>query len=755
MDTQNCTSHVKALGPPPKLLSPTSHITDGGVTSHTKTIVNLSQKFTLSTAQHTLLNKGLTFIPTLDLMKDCKKQLKLDLQTYHRRIKLECFFEGKNKTKKPPFTPKSNWSPKLSQLPPSISQIIRADEYAFQTLNWGYLVKPNLEKDEFKALKQLRSDKHIVLKPADKGNAVVIMDRDQYIWEGERQLNNKDHYVKLQEPIYLNTVKEVQNILDELVDEKYLNKKQRQYLTGNCTPRPRLFYLLPKIHKDKKDWSKPGEIPPGRPIVSDCGSETYFIAEYIEYFLNPISQKHSSYLKDTYDFIDKISQLKIPPGAFLFTIDIDSLYTNIETTLGMKAIQKWLEKYPDPNRPDKQLLQLLHISLTKNDFEFNSEYYLQIKGTAMGKKFAPSYANIFMADWEESALETAPLQPLFYYRFLDDIWGIWNHSKEEFTQFTEHLNTHTTSIKIKHTFSDQEVNFLDTVTYKGQKWQNSNCLDIKIYFKETDSHSLLYKTSYHPRHTYSGIVKSQLLRFHRICSDKEHFYEATKVLFSALRKRGYSRSFLRRALKDFLKVRIRSNTDMTIIPLVATFSKASLQLNRLAKSNFQRFLLNTEHLQKHTIISAFRRNRNLKDLLVKSRLPSLNSHKPQTTHAAFQLKRWVSNHSTRFVYRIKQIITPQTPNCIYLISCVKCRLQYVGQTKNTIMTRLYQHMYNITNHKETQTYIVSHFIKHGLSSLRIAGIQHNPHWSLAIRLTEEKQWIDKLSTIHPRGLNEQ
>lgn len=30
---------------------------------------------------------------------------------------------------------------------------------------------------------------------------------------------------------------------------------------------------------------------------------------------------------------------------------------------------------------------------------------MQIKGTAMGKKFAPAYDNIFMAEWETSALE--------------------------------------------------------------------------------------------------------------------------------------------------------------------------------------------------------------------------------------------------------------------------------------------------------------------------------------------------------------
>lgn len=37
--------------------------------------------------------------------------------------------------------------------------------------------------------------------------------------------------------------------------------------------------------------------------------------------------------------------------------------------------------------------------------KFNGQYYLQIKGTAMGKRFAPAYANIYMAEWEKTTFE--------------------------------------------------------------------------------------------------------------------------------------------------------------------------------------------------------------------------------------------------------------------------------------------------------------------------------------------------------------
>ncbi|KAL6458590.1 hypothetical protein MHYP_G00320620 [Metynnis hypsauchen] len=370
-----------------------------------------------------------------------KKQLSFDIQQYHRRLLLATYFRFEEGSDPPPFTHKSAWMPKLSQVPNTVRKIIRADKYAIKNLPWNHREHANLNVEEQQALLQLRRDNSIVIKPADKGSATVIMDREAYIKEAERQLNQEEYYKKLPEPIFLETVPLVRTILTQLREGGHINKKQETYLIGPDNPRQRFFYLLPKIHKSPESWSVPYEMPPGRPIVSDCGSETYATAEYIEHFLNPISTRHPSYIKDTYDFIDKIKNITLPQECLLFTIDIDSLYTNIETSAGLEAIKDWFIRYPDENRPDEHLIKLLEINLTKNDFEFDSKFYLQVKGTAMGKRFAPSYANIFMAKWEEAALGSWPTKPVHYFRFLDDIWGVWSGTEEEFKQFAAHLNT--------------------------------------------------------------------------------------------------------------------------------------------------------------------------------------------------------------------------------------------------------------------------------------------------------------------------
>lgn len=94
----------------------------------------------------------------------------------------------------------------------------------------------------------------------------------------------------------------VQEILQKLYVEKFINAEQKTYLMGDAELRPRRFYMLPKIYKEPEKWNKPHEVPLGSPFVLDCFSETYFRAEFLDFYLNPLSTRHPSYLKDTYDF---------------------------------------------------------------------------------------------------------------------------------------------------------------------------------------------------------------------------------------------------------------------------------------------------------------------------------------------------------------------------------------------------------------------------------------------------------------------
>ena len=710
-------------------------------------IINLSNYFKPDSHQIELLEKGLSFIPTLDIYKNQTNNLKKDLTDYHRRLKLAAHFGTDRDQTIPPFLPKSNWEPKRSDIPPELKQLMRQDIRTLSQIPGHLREKNNLTKEQVKALRTLADNDQIVIKPADKGSSIVILDRHQYLLEGERQLNNQEHYKQLPRPIYQDTAIRVSEIITRLRQGKFITGKQAQHLLGKETPRARIFYLLPKCHKAPETWTIPHEVPAGRPIVSDCGSETYMTAEFIEYYLNPLSIRHASYIKDTYHFIDTLKTVTVPKEALLFSIDIDSLYTNIETQAGLNAVKIMFNKYPDGTRPDKELLELLEINLTQNDFEFNNKYYLQTKGTAMGKKFAPSFANIYMALWEETALEKCRLKPTHYFRFLDDIFGIWPHGEETFVEFIGILNSHHRSIKLKYTTSQESIDFLDVTAYKGKQFQSNQKLDLKVYFKDTDTHALLHKSSFHPKHCFSGIVKSQLLRFKRICTQVSDFQTACKTLFKALRQRGYTRTFLRKAQRTFLEVRARDNSPK--IALITTYSTQSKLANARIKNNFQN--RRSGLLEENKIISAYRRNKNLGDYLVHSKLKQTGlpvKRKPEY----FQERQTITNRTTKAVHGITQKIQANTRNCVYIITCKTCGLQYVGETMNTIADRLNQHRYYINNGNKTSV-IIQHFRIHGLQAMSVAGLEHNENWTQGQRRFAETQWISKLDTQFPGGLN--
>lgn len=127
---------------------------------------------------------------------------------------------------------------------------------------------------------------------------------------------------------------------------------------------------------------------------------------------------------------------------------------------------------------------------------------------------------------------------------------MWKDTEAEFEKFVEGLNGHHPSIKVKVETSKEEINFLDTTVFKGPDFGVTGKLDSRVYFKSTDTHALLHKESHHDTHVFRGIVRAQLLRFRRICTREEDRQHAKKVLFKALKGRGYSRGFLRAVARE-------------------------------------------------------------------------------------------------------------------------------------------------------------------------------------------------------------
>jgi hypothetical protein len=197
-----------------------------------------------------VLDRGLTFIPSptrvpLKFIIECK-------QRNIRNLNLRDFFQNKDNSNYDPnafankFIPKSSWNPPLKDISKETqASCLRIANYT-QKLIRNRLTKSkdgtnvicqdlhtkglNLTKQEFQAIVKLRNEKSIIIKPADKGGAIVILDKTKYKEEGLRQLLNKNYYEPIEGPNWLKNVQDINIILKDIHGKQMISDKQLQYL---------------------------------------------------------------------------------------------------------------------------------------------------------------------------------------------------------------------------------------------------------------------------------------------------------------------------------------------------------------------------------------------------------------------------------------------------------------------------------------------------------------------------------------------
>ena len=125
------------------------------------------------------------------------------------------------------------------------------------------------------------------------------------------------------------------------------------------------------------------------------------ISRFVDHHLQPLVREIPSYIKNTNDFINKINNFAVPPNSLLVTMDVNSLYINIPNNEEIASVKKKCDIYLKKTISTKIITTFLALMLILNNFIFNSKFYLQVKGCAMGTICAPSYANIFMSEFEE------------------------------------------------------------------------------------------------------------------------------------------------------------------------------------------------------------------------------------------------------------------------------------------------------------------------------------------------------------------
>ena len=208
---------------------------------------------------------------------------------------------------------------------------------------------PNLRNEEKKALKELRNNKDVTIKPTDKGGALVVLNTTDYVSECTRQLSDTSYYERLDsDPTYK---------FNKIISDTLTKGKQDREIDSDVAsallvphPKPGRFYVLPKIHKEGN---------PGRPIISGNGCPTEIISKFVDWHIQGLVKQLPSYVQDDMDFLRKIQYINdtgpLPPDTLLCTItstmDVSALYTNIPHGEGIEACRDALEREERTRHP--------------------------------------------------------------------------------------------------------------------------------------------------------------------------------------------------------------------------------------------------------------------------------------------------------------------------------------------------------------------------------------------------------------------
>lgn len=722
-----------------------------------RNVVNLST-CELSDTDVKLLSKGLNFCPRPKTSNTY--EIEKDFNDFARRMRLKQFFFNKNKDQTDEtsederrFHPKSHFVPPQGDAAlESFLTAVRGDMMQQKQPNYK---KDNLTPPERQSLLKLRNNNDIVIKPADKGSCVVVQDKTDYIAAAQRQLSDDRFYKELDSDPTDKHAESVCKTLYEMNQLKHIDDKTLEYLLPEC-PKPGRFYLLPKIHKEGN---------PGRPIISANGHPTEKISEFIDYHLRPFVKELPSHIKDTTDYINKTPKENLPENTILVTMDVCSLYTNIPHEEGMEACREVWDKRTVKSPPTKYLMKLLEHILKLNNFVFDNKHYLQINGTAMGTKMAPSYANIFMGRLETRLLRHVPIKPFSWLRFIDDIEMKWTDTREHLEQFLEIANNFHPSIKFTTETSETSNTFLDTTsTLENGK------IKMDLYCKPVDTHQYLLPTSSHPRHVTKNLPKGLSLRVKRICSDVETCDNRLNELKHHLQSRGYGDRAIEDAFSNTRTIdrdtllQYRPKQQNNRVPFVMTYHPDSPNLHKIIHKRMD--ILHSSELMREIFpvapLVAYRRPKNLKDHLVRARVDSNRTDTPGVTRCSnkrcelcksMPQTNTFKSSRTGISYKIFQKMTCNSKNVIYLITCKTCGIQYVGETVN-FRFRMNNHKSAIRNNNNNSVARHYNCPGHSLASLEFLPIESNPGWSEEERLAREKYWMHQLHTLPGYGLNE-
>ena len=215
--------------------------------------------------------------------------------------------------------------------------------------------RSNLRLFQRKLLSALLADDSIVIALSDKGLGPCAVKLLRYIQDALAHLEDEKTYrILSQEEAHAAICKLAFDIRkwidrfgphkkskeDQLLGAGSINEKEAQYIlekmnTAMTSDPYSYFYLLYNLHKSPIKT---------RPVSSQCSSVSFSVGQWVDAQLQPIAQSFPSYFRDSFVLKKQLSELVLPPGTALFSMDATAMYTNIDSTACLEVLSEYLRR---------------------------------------------------------------------------------------------------------------------------------------------------------------------------------------------------------------------------------------------------------------------------------------------------------------------------------------------------------------------------------------------------------------------------
>jgi hypothetical protein len=353
-------------------------------------------------------------------------------------------------------------------------------------------------------------------------------------------------------------------------------------------------------------------------------------------------------------------------------------------------------------------------------------------------------------------------KPILYVRYIDDVFGISTLPKDKLDKYLNHVKEFHPALQYTCVVA-KEVDMLDvTLKVTGVKIEST------LFCKPTNTHAYLRYDSSHPTSCKDNIPFSQYLRIRRICSNIDEYNTQSAMITAHFVKQGYPRPMLEKHRSKakqldrkvlLQKVSKKVKTDRLVLPM--TYHPTNVQVTKTLKHHYKG-LQNDEDVGiafKDQPLVAYRRDRNLKDLLVRARIPNSNKN---TGSSKCNRNRCVTcpHISTdkevigpKGFFRINTTFTCTSAGIIYCIVCKRCGELYVGESGRKLAERFREHRRDVVN-KTKDKEVSDHFNRadhDGVLDMTVLGLQYCD--GLITRKLAEAKIIAKLGCVLGRGMN--